>query len=322
MTGNDHERSGTMQDMKHAIPDTPRRDHLWVLVIIAACCLLEVWASWVTIGSMSGFPKIGGKHGLPTDWTLAVTTEAYWGYALYAWLAASPGRRSRTFAMWSAGGVFLLSLIGQGAAHLVKPGTQPPAEMVVFVTALPVIVLALIAILVHLRQLDREEAEEVVRRKAAADRQAVIKRAEADERTALRAALEAAGAEREAMRVEFAEIARRAEAERDAAVSRLAEAEAKAEVLARKLAAASGRNKTRKRAGTSGQKNAPETGAGSPPEVEVPEDVDTQAAALEILAKNPDISGSELGRRLGKTERYGCMLKKQLAGSVAGPDAQ
>ena len=50
----------------------------------------------------------------------------------------------------------------------------------------------------------------------------------------------------------------------------------------------------------------------STPETRVPEDVDTQAAALEILAREPGISGSELGRRLGRTERYGCILKKQL----------
>jgi hypothetical protein len=47
-------------------------------------------------------------------------------------------------------------------------------------------------------------------------------------------------------------------------------------------------------------------------ETAVPEDVDTQAEALRILASEPDISGSELGRRLGKTQRYGCMLKNSL----------
>jgi hypothetical protein len=56
------------------------------------------------------------------------------------------------------------------------------------------------------------------------------------------------------------------------------------------------------------------------PEPQVPDDVDTQAAALEILAAHPDISGSELGRRLGKTPRYGCTLKSRLAPSVPGGD--
>jgi hypothetical protein len=176
-----------MTDMgQHSTTAAPRRDHLWVLVIIAACALLEVWASWIAIGSMSGFPRLGGSHGLPTDWTLAVTTEAYWGYALYSWLAAAPGPRSRGFAMWSAIAVFVLSLTGQGAAHLVKPGTEPPAPLVVFVTALPVLVLALIAILVHLRQADREAIETEAHATAEAERLAALERAEADERTALR----------------------------------------------------------------------------------------------------------------------------------------
>ena len=52
----------------------------------------------------------------------------------------------------------------------------------------------------------------------------------------------------------------------------------------------------------------------------VPNDVDTQAEALRILADDPDIDGSELGRRLGKTPGYGRTLKRRLAGSVVGPD--
>ena len=94
----------------------------------------------------------------------------------------------------------------------------------------------------------------------------------------------------------------------------------KLEAATRKLAAASGQKGPRK----TGQKKPPaamKEPASSTPETRVPDDVDTQAAALEILAAEPDISGSELGRRLGKTERYGCMLKNSLAGSVPGPEA-
>lgn len=272
----------------HAKP-APKRDHLWVLAVIAICALFEVWVSWVTIGSMSGFPKIGGEHGLPTAWTLAVTSEAYWGYALYAWLAGAPGPRSRRFAMWSFAVVFVLSLIGQGASHLVPQGTVPPPEVVVFITSLPVVVLALIAVLVHLRQLDREEA------------------AETEERSAVRAEMDTLRAERDTAVSDLA-----------AARTELAEAVAKAEVLAQKLARASGQKRTRKSPPKKAPASTPETPASSPPEVQVPEDVDTQAAALEILAKEPDISGSELGRRLGKSERYGCMLKRDLAGSAPG----
>ena len=125
------------------------RDHLWVLAVIAVFALFDVWGGWTEIGNKSGF-----AHG--TGWTLTVIVEAYWGYALYAWLAAAPGPRSRKFAMWSAGGVFILSLIGQGASRLTAH-KMPPDAVVVFVSALPVIVLGLIAILIHLRQIDRAE---------------------------------------------------------------------------------------------------------------------------------------------------------------------
>ena len=58
---------------------------------------------------------------------------------------------------------------------------------------------------------------------------------------------------------------------------------------------------------------------GSPPELEDAGDFDTEAQALKILAAEPTISGSELGLRLGKTKRYGCILKNKLAASVPGP---
>lgn len=61
----------------------------------------------------------------------------------------------------------------------------------------------------------------------------------------------------------------------------------------------------------------PNTDAVSPPEVHVPEDVSTRAEALSILDDDPNISGSELGRRLGKSERYGCMLKASLVDTDA-----
>ena len=47
-------------------------------------------------------------------------------------------------------------------------------------------------------------------------------------------------------------------------------------------------------------------------EVRMPADVDTQLAALEILAAEPGISGRQLGTRLGMDPSYGCRLKKKL----------
>jgi hypothetical protein len=49
--------------------------------------------------------------------------------------------------------------------------------------------------------------------------------------------------------------------------------------------------------------------------------VDARAEALLILANEPGISGAQLGERCGKSERWGQLLKKQLAGSVSGPEA-
>jgi hypothetical protein len=84
------------------------------------------------------------------------------------------------------------------------------------------------------------------------------------------------------------------------------------------------RSSPRKPATTSPQNNG--TGSplnmddGSPPELEDASDFDTEAQAVQILGAEPTISGSELGLRLGKTKRYGCILKNKLAASVPGPE--
>src|ERR1700676_5276243 len=93
---------------------------LWVLIIlIAVPAAVEVWASWVGLGSLCGFPvlHIGGR-ALGTGWTLAVGMEAYAACALFCWLSAAPGPSSRLFAQWSALAAFGLSLLGQVAYHL------------------------------------------------------------------------------------------------------------------------------------------------------------------------------------------------------------
>lgn len=266
--------------MKPVTAPSRARDHLWVLFLVAACALAEVWGSWVSIGATTGFPKLGP---VPTDWTLAVVVEAYWGYALYAWLGTSAGPRSRRFAMWSAGAVFVLSLVGQAASHLTAGSHQPPPPpVVVFVTALPVIVLALIAVLVDLRRLDRAEAAEVAQESAL--------RAELD---AERAARIAAEAEPQALRAEL-----------ETARTEAAEATAKAETLTRKLATTSGRKSTR---------NSRPKKAADSPGTGVPKDVDARAEALAILSAEPGISGAKLGKRVGMSERWGQLLKIELA---------
>ena len=281
-----------MTDMPKA---APARDHLWVLAVIAACVLAEVWASWVTIGAKSGFPEIGG---VPTDWTLAVTTEAYWGYALYAWLAASPGPRSRRFAMWSAAAVFALSIAGQSLAHLTAgPHHKPPDAVVVFVTSLPVVVLALIAVLIHLRQKDREEVAEAVRQDA--------KDAEIG---ALRERLEALAGETAPLREALAAAQREAE-----------QANARAESATAKLAARKP-HRTRTKAPNAGRRKDPNAATNGKPnaasETGVPADFDARAEALEIYLGDPQISGKDLGAKVGLGERWGQLRKAEFAKSA------
>ena len=271
----------------HAKPQ--RSDHLWVLFLIAVCCLAETWASWVGIGALSGFPKLGR---MPTDWTLAVVVEAYWGYALYAWLAASPGQRSRRFAMWSAAAVFVLSLIGQAAYHLAaRAHAVPSAAVVVFVTALPVVVLALIAVLVHLRHLDRAGAAEAVAATAAAQ-----------ELAAVRAELDAERAALQPLRDAFAE----AEAGRDEAV-------ANAEALTRKLEAVSAQRKRKRTAQKPPAKSAQE------------DDLTTEARALTLLDEDPSLRGprmgGELARRLGVSPPTGRRLHAKLTAQDRSGDS-
>jgi hypothetical protein len=296
-----------MTDMPNPPAHARPKDHLWVLVIIAACCLLEVWVSWVTIGSMSGFPRVLGR--IPTDWVLAVTSEAYWGYALYAWLAASPGPKSRRFAMWSAAGVFAGSLVGQGASHLVSRGTVAPPALVVFVTDLPVLVLALIAILIHLRHLDRADAEKAAERARMAVAEAHRDAAEASELAAVRAELDAERAALEPLRAELG-IAR----------AELARVTAMAEALKRKLAAATGRKQPRKPAGATGRKPAGTTARKSGPATapETDSDVDSEALVLKYLAEGH--SASEAGKLAGLSDSRGRQIARKLA--TAAPRGQ
>ena len=282
----------------HAKP-VSRRDHLWVLAIVAAFALYDVWGAWTNLGNKSGFP-----HG--TGWTLTVIVEAYWGYALFAWLAAAPGRRSRRFAMLSAFGVFALSLIGQGASHLAAH-SQPPPAVVVFVATLPVTVLALLAVLVHLRHVDRAEAEQVAEAAVQAAEQAAMERAEADERVALRAQV-AAMEEQMSDEVDalYAEVSA-AETARDDAQREAAEARTRADGLAKKLAAKSAQ-KTRTGQGVTAQSKA----------------LTTELRALKLLEDEPRLRqprmGGEFARKLAVSPATGRRLHARLTAQQEAPE--
>src|SRR6185437_1682598 len=290
----------TIDGMTPAHAKPVRKDRLWVLGIVAICCLIKVWPSWVGIGAAAGFPVIGGKHGMPTDWTLAVIVEAYWAYAVYAWLAAPAGRRSTAFAMGSAAGVFVLSLIGQGAEQWMAA-----SAVAAFANDMPVLILALIAVLVHLRHVDRAESEATEQAQRAAELEAHEEGAAADERAALRAELEAAQAALETERQAASAAAQRAE-----------QAEAKTERLTRKLAGQNP-NRTRTKNPNEGRRTdpnaAPNGNPNSAPETRVPKDVNARTEALGYWLANPDITGAELGEKCGRGERWGQMRKAEFA---------
>jgi|HubBroStandDraft_6_1064221.scaffolds.fasta_scaffold11889_7 hypothetical protein len=282
-----------MDGMTTAPAHAKPKDHLWVLAVIAAAALAEVWASWVGIGSISGFPDLGRMH---TDWILAVVMEAYWAYALYAWLAASPGPKSRAFAMRSCAVVFALSLIGQVAYHemTVPPGMPIGRRIVVgFVTALPVTVLAMIAVLIHLRHADRADAVQAKDAARNAAQRAAAEAAAADERTALRAQLEDA----------LAAVAP-LQADLETMRNELARVTAKAEAAAAKLEAMSAQRKRKRTAQRHTAKSAQE------------DDLTTEMRALTEMEKDPELRkprmGGELARRLGVSASTGRRLHTKL----------
>lgn len=262
--------AGMTTQPAHAKP--AYRDHLWVLAVIAGFALFDVWESWTEVGNKSGF-----AHG--TGWTLTIIVEAFAGYSLYAWFSA-PGQRSRRFAMWSAITVLALSLIGQGSSTLAAHA-MPPVWLAVFVKDLPVVVLALIAVLVHIRRLDREEAAAASTAQLAAEQAAAASADDDDDRAALQAGLEAA-------------VSARADAEQ-----RAEEALRRADELAAKLAKVSAsRSRTQQR--ENGQD----------------EDITTEFRALDELQKDPTLRGprmgAELGRRIGVSSATGRRLHAKL----------
>lgn len=98
-------------------------------------------------------------------------------------------------------------------------------------------------------------------------------------------------------------------ADRGDAESRAERAEAKAASAERRLAANAEANGTRK-TGAAGERKAPRA--------VVPSDVDARAEALAIIAAEPNITGAELGERLGMSDRWGQLRKKEYAGHVTG----
>jgi hypothetical protein len=284
---------GMTMDGMHAKP----KDHLWVLGIIAGFAMYDVWNAWTMLGNKSGF-----AHG--TGWTLTIIADAYWGYALWAWFKA-PGRKSRRFAMWTAAAIFVMSAVSQAASHLAAD-RMPPSAVVVFVSILPVTVVAMIAVLVHLRQLDRAEATQAEEAARKAERARTEAAAAGDERTALRAQLEDARAAVEPLLADL-----------ETARSELARVTAKADTLTRKLATATARKQGaatgRKRAPATARKPEPVTGSATAPEDSADEtaNVDKEALVLRYLAEG--YSASKAGIKAGLSDSRGRQIARDLA---------
>jgi hypothetical protein len=291
-------KHGQDDTARAAVADGPppkHRDHFWVVGIIAACALAEMFGSWLTVASISGFPHYGP---VTTGWVLFVTTEVFWGYALWTWLAGAPGPRSRRFARTSAVVMFVISFAGQEASHLVSSALHAaPVIVVLFVSPLPLVAVGLIAVLFHLRQEDHAAAVAAWRKLRAAEAAAAIERAEADERAWLRRELDALSAQRDADVSALGAKLDEAASALASARQEAAEALRRAEALDRKLAAVSDRKPPRPR------KAAAEGARESAQPAAADGDLTTELLAYMALRENPELrkprKGGDLAREVG-----------------------
>jgi hypothetical protein len=272
-----------------------KRNHQWLLIAIAIPAAVEVWACWVGLGSLCGFPVIGGES---TDWTLAIGMEAYGAYALFVWLGAAPGLRSRKFAQWSALGAFALSLIGQVAYHIMLADKikRAPVGVIVFVACLLVVILAFAAILTHLMHSDARAAvntaeETVLRESLAGERSARLQ----------------AEAERDAARQEAANVTAKAATflERELAAFRQRTGNGNAGGAGSSGGAGNG---TRKRV----------TAPDDTDEEEAPSDLDSEARVLWYLDRG--YSASKAGVKAGLTDGRGRQIARLRRPAPKGID--
>lgn len=130
-----------------------------------------------------------------------------------------------------------------------------------------------------------------------------------------------AAAEEPAREAELAaerDARRQAELDRDTARAEVAEVSARAASLQAQIEAApeGGTVERQPRRGSA----APKPRARSEGQT-AEQKLGTEAAALSIIAEEPNITGSELGRRLGTTPGYGRTLMRKLAPAGAGGDS-
>jgi hypothetical protein len=135
----------------------------WPLFLLSLPAFVSIWSGWVGMGRKSGFgpvnplPGIMDSFQIDTAITLPIGLEAYAAYSMYAWLAAAHlSTSTRRFAMWSAFGSLVLGTAGQAAYHVMEStGVKTaPVEIVIAVSAIPVIVLGLGTGLAHAMRKD------------------------------------------------------------------------------------------------------------------------------------------------------------------------
>jgi hypothetical protein len=284
-----------MPNGKHAQEATPgakpaSRADIWFVLVLTggASAFLQMWHATHS-GSTAGI--VDGIVGLVPAATAIGLSHAVVSHKAAAWL------RVITVAVMLA----FMAAAASASASVVQPVEMRDFNWV-FSLALDAAELACVWLLLGHSERKAAEAAAVVLAEKVAE-QARTEAAEASGKVA--------GLEAELARVstELAEARGALEAQRARRVS----GPKRRRVSGPKRAAVSPPN--------SSTSSPPNADVVSPPETDVPEDVDTQAEALRILAAEPDISGSKLGLRLGKTERYGQMLKSKLAPSVPGPDS-
>jgi hypothetical protein len=153
-------RPGTMepgQVMESATSRKKRRK--WPLLVMGAGASVTLWSGWVGLGKFTGFGEV---HPLPGIWdsfhlntaiTLPVGMEAYAAYGVGVWLDRDNPARARRFACWSSIAALMLGMVGQVAYHELVAHQQraAPGWLVAAVACLPVVVVAMAAILHHLQ---------------------------------------------------------------------------------------------------------------------------------------------------------------------------
>ena len=134
----------------------------WPLFLLSLPAFVSIWGGWVGMGRLTGFGPINLLPGIAdftvdTAITLPIGLETYAAYSMYAWLAAAHlSTSTRRFAKWSALGSLFLGMAGQAAYHVMaSQGTvKAPVEIVIVVSAIPVIVLGLGTGLAHAMRKD------------------------------------------------------------------------------------------------------------------------------------------------------------------------